>query len=261
MGGAGYIFTGDNDAVIMHNSATINLNVLDACYRRGIKRVFYSSSACMYPEHNQMDPDNPMTAEDSAYPANPDSEYGWEKLFSERLYLAFGRNHGMDVRVARYHNIFGPEGTWRDGREKAPAALCRKIAETPDGGEIEIWGDGTQTRSFLYVDECVAGSIRLMRSDWTGPVNIGSEEMVSINALAEMIMGIAGKRVNIRHVPGPLGVRGRNSDNRLIREKLGWEPSETLHDGLAKTYPWILQEVIEAGLAPPEAVPAARTGT
>lgn len=261
MGGAGFVFTGENDADIMHNSALINLNILEACHRRNLKRIFYSSSACMYPEHNQMDPDNPMTAEDSAYPANPDSEYGWEKLFSERLYLAFGRNHGMDVRVARYHNIFGPEGTWRDGREKAPAALCRKIAETPDGGEIELWGDGTQTRSFLYVDECVAGSMRLMRSDWTGPVNIGSEEMVSINSLAEMIMGIAGKRVSIRHVPGPLGVRGRNSDNRLIREKLGWEPSESLHDGLSKTYPWILQEVIDAGLAPPEAVPAARTGT
>ncbi len=261
MGGAGFVFTGENDADIMHNSALINLNMLEACHRRNLKRIFYSSSACMYPEHNQMDPDNPMTAEESAYPANPDSEYGWEKLFSERLYLAFGRNYGMDVRIARYHNIFGPEGTWQGGREKAPAALCRKVAETADGGEIELWGDGTQTRSFLYVDECVAGTLRLARSDWTGPVNIGSEEMVSINDLARMIMGIAGKELSIRHVPGPLGVRGRNSDNRLIREKLGWAPSESLHDGLAKTYPWILQEVMDAGLAPPEAAAPARTGT
>ena len=228
MGGAGFVFTGENDADIMHNSALINLNILDACWKRNCNRIFYSSSACMYPEHNQLDPDNPMTAEGSAYPANPDSEYGWEKLFSERLYLAFHRNYGMQVRVARYHNIFGPQGTWDGGREKAPAALCRKIAQASNGGEIEIWGDGSQTRSFLYVDECLEGSIRLMRSDWTGPVNIGSEEMVSINQLAQMIMEIAGKSVSLNHIPGPLGVRGRNSDNRLIANKLGWSPSESL---------------------------------
>jgi nucleoside-diphosphate-sugar epimerase len=246
MGGAGFVFTGDNDADIMHNSALINLNMLEACRNRNIRRIFYSSSACMYPEHNQLDPNNPKTSEDSAYPADPDSEYGWEKLFSERLYLAFGRNYGLEVRVGRYHNIFGPEGSWTGGREKAPAALCRKIAEVPDGGTIELWGDGTQTRSFLYVDECLEGTLRLMRSNWTGPVNIGSEEMVSINRLAEMIMQIAGKRVNIRHVPGPLGVRGRNSDNRLIREKLGWAPAEALTAGLAKTYPWIAAQVRKA---------------
>lgn len=243
MGGAGFVFTGENDADIMHNSALINLNMLEACWKRNCHRIFYSSSACMYPEHNQLDPDNPMTAEDSAYPANPDSEYGWEKLFSERLFLAFGRNYGMDVRVARYHNIFGPEGTWDGGREKAPAALCRKIAQAENNGEIEIWGDGTQTRSFLYVDECLEGSIRLMRSDWTGPVNIGSDEMVSINDLASMIMSIADKNVTLNHIPGPLGVKGRNSDNRLIQEKLGWAPSQTLKAGLSKTYPWIAKQV------------------
>ena len=246
MGGAGFVFTGENDADIMHNSALINLNILDACWKRNCSRIFYSSSACIYPEHNQLDPDNPMTAEDSAYPANPDSEYGWEKLFSERLYLAFHRNYGMDVRVARYHNIFGPEGTWDGGREKAPAALCRKIAQASDGGEIEIWGDGSQTRSFLYVDECLEGSIRLMRSDWIGPVNIGSEEMVSINELANMIMEIAGKSVSLNHITGPLGVRGRNSDNQLIGDKLGWSPSQSLMDGLSKTYPWILEQVENA---------------
>lgn len=249
MGGAGFVFTGENDADIMHNSALINLNMLEACWKRNCQRIFYSSSACMYPEHNQLDPNNPMTAEDSAYPANPDSEYGWEKLFSERLYLAFGRNYGLDVRVARYHNIFGPEGTWDGGREKAPAALCRKIAQAQDGGEIEIWGDGTQTRSFLYVDECLEGTIRLMRSDWTGPVNIGSEEMVSINELAGIIMGIADKRVSLRHIPGPLGVMGRNSDNRLIGEKLGWAPELTLKAGLGKTYPWIAEQVAAAQAA------------
>ena len=243
MGGAGFVFVGDNDADIMHNSAMVNLNMLHACHKNGIKRVFYSSSACMYPEHNQMDPDNPMTSEDSAYPANPDSEYGWEKLFSERLYLAFGRNHGLDVRCARYHNIFGPEGTWDGGREKAPAALCRKVAATEDGGEIEIWGDGEQTRSFLYVDECVEGTLRLMRSGWTGPVNIGSEEMVSINDLAKVIMDIAGKSLSLNHIEGPLGVRGRNSDNRLIRKRLGWEPEFSLRRGLEQTYPWIAQQL------------------
>ena len=243
MGGAGFVFTGDNDAEIMHNSATINLNVLETCRKRNIKRIFYSSSACMYPEHNQLDPDNPLCTEDSAYPANPDSEYGWEKLFSERLYLAYGRNHGMQVRVARYHNIFGPEGTWEGGREKAPAAFCRKVAMANDGDVIEMWGDGLQTRSFLYVDECVEGTIRLTRGDWEGPVNIGSTEMVSINDLAKMVMDIAGKRMSIKHIPGPVGVRGRNSDNTLIKEKLDWEPSEPLRDGIAKTYHWINQQV------------------
>ena len=218
MGGAGFVFTGDNDADIMHNSATINLNMLDTCFKRNIKKIFYSSSACMYPEYNQMDPDNPKTAEDSAYPANPDSEYGWEKLFSERLYLNFHRNYGMEVRIARFHNIFGPEGSWNDGREKAPAAMCRKVAETTDGGEIEMWGDGEQTRSFLYIDSCLEGVERLMKSDFIGPVNIGSEEMVTINKLVEIVMDIAGKKLYIKHIPGPLGVRGRNSDNKLIKE-------------------------------------------
>jgi nucleoside-diphosphate-sugar epimerase len=244
MGGAGYIFTGENDADIMHNSATINLNVLDACHKRNIKRVFYSSSACMYPEHNQLDPDNPNCAEDSAYPANPDSEYGWEKLFSERLYLAYNRNHGMECRVARYHNIFGPEGTWTGGKEKAPAAMCRKVAEVPDGGSIEVWGDGKQTRSFLYIDECLEGSIRLLRSDFEGPVNIGSDEMITINGLAQMAIDISGKQVGIDNIPGPLGVRGRNSDNRLIREKLGWAPTQALRTGMEITYEWISGQVM-----------------
>lgn len=239
MGGAGFVFTGENDADIMHNSALININVLEACYNRNCRRIFYSSSACMYPEHNQMDPENPNCAENSAYPAEPDSEYGWEKLFSERLYLAFSRNKGMDVRIARYHNIFGPEGSWNDGREKAPAALCRKVAVAQPGGEIEIWGDGAQTRSFLYVDECLEGTIRLLRSDCQDPVNIGSDEMISINGLANMIMQVAGKKLKIKNVPGPLGVRGRNSDNHLIQDKLGWRPTASLQDGIAKTYPWI----------------------
>lgn len=243
MGGAGYIFTGDNDADIMHNSATINLNVLDACHKRNLRRVFYSSSACMYPEHNQLDPDNPNCAEDSAYPANPDSEYGWEKLFSERLYLAYNRNHGMQCRVARYHNIFGPEGTWHGGKEKAPAAMCRKVATANDGDEIEVWGDGKQTRSFLCVDECVEATVRLLRSEFEGPVNVGSEEMVSINELANMVIDLSGKQLGIHNVPGPLGVRGRNSDNRLIRERLGWEPSLPLRKGLQMTYRWIEQQV------------------
>jgi nucleoside-diphosphate-sugar epimerase len=243
MGGAGFVFTGENDADIMHNSATINLNVLDACHKRNIKKIFYSSSACMYPAYNQEDPDNPKCSEDSAYPAAPDSEYGWEKLFSERLYLAFRKNYGMQTHVARFHNIFGPEGTWDGGREKSPAALCRKIARARSGDAIEIWGDGKQTRSFLYVDECVEGTKRLLRSEFTGPVNIGSDEMVTINQLADMIADIAGKKIEKRHVPGPLGVRGRNSDNRLIREKLGWAPSATLRQGLEKTYAWIELQV------------------
>src|SRR5579883_779460 len=248
MGGAGYIFTGEHDACVMHNSATINLNTLEYGVRAGVKRFFYSSSACIYPEYNQRDPDNPKCSEESAYPAAPDSEYGWERLFSERLYMAYSRNHGVPVRVARFHNIFGPEGTWRGGREKSPAALCRKVAEAPPGGEIEIWGDGKQTRSFLYVDECIEGMRRLMDSDFPGPVNLGSEEMVTINQLAETIMAIAGKKLSIRHVPGPLGVRGRNSDNALIREKLDWAPSRSLREGLEKTYEWIAAQVETARL-------------
>lgn len=243
MGGAGYIFTGNHDADVMHNSATINLNMVERARLTGIGKVFYSSSACMYPEYNQLDPDNPKCSEDSAYPAAPDSEYGWEKLFSERLYLAYNRNYGMQVRIARFHNIFGPEGTWTGGREKAPAAVCRKVAEAVPGGEIEIWGDGKQTRSFLYIDECLEAVRRLVESEFLGPVNIGSEEMVTINGLAEMVMGIAGKNVKIKHSTGPLGVRGRNSDNRLIREKLGWEPSGKLRDGLRATYEWIEGQV------------------
>ncbi len=243
MGGAGFVFTGEHDADILHNSATINLNMLDACRRRRVKRIFYSSSACIYPAYNQENPENPLCTEESAYPAAPDSEYGWEKLFSEHLYLAFARNYGMEVRVARYHNIFGPEGTWKGGREKAPAALCRKIAQIPEGGEIEVWGDGRQTRSFLYIDECLEASIRLMRSEFPGPVNIGSEEMIRINDLAQMIAQVAGKKISIRHIPGPLGVRGRNSDNRLIREKLGWAPSQPLEKGIALTYAWISEQV------------------
>lgn len=243
MGGAGYIFTGAHDAAVMHNSASININLLKSIHDTGAGGIFYSSSACIYPQHNQTDPDHPFLAEHTAYPADPDSEYGWEKLFSERLYLAFARNHGLDVRIARFHNVFGPDGVWRGGKEKAPAAICRKVAETPHGGGIEIWGDGKQTRSFLYIDECLEGVERLMNSDFIGPVNIGSEEMVSINQLAEMTMDIAGKKLTIRHAPGPQGVRGRSSDNRLIREKLGWAPSQPLRSGLEKTYQWIAAEV------------------
>ncbi len=247
MGGAGFVFSGDNDADVMHNSGLINLQVVEAAHISGVKKIFYSSSACMYPEYNQMDPDNPKLSEDSAYPAAPDSEYGWEKLFSERLFLAFKRNYDLDVRIARFHNIFGPLGTWTGGREKAPAAMCRKVAETPDGGEIEMWGDGKQTRSFLYIDECLDGMRRLMDStDFIGPVNIGSEEMVTINRLAEIVMEIAGKSLSIKHIPGPLGVRGRNSDNKLIREKLGWAPSRPLREGLEKTYAWIAEQVKQA---------------
>jgi len=246
MGGAGFVFTGENDAAIMHNSALINLNMAEQCRLAKVGRVFYSSSACMYPEYNQKDPDNPKCAEDSAYPAAPDSEYGWEKLFSERLYLSYARNYKMNIKIARFHNIFGEEGTWKGGREKAPAAFCRKVAETPNGGQMEVWGDGKQTRSFLYIDECVEGVRRLMESDFAGPMNIGSEEMVSINQLAEMVMKIAGKKITIKHVQGPLGVRGRNSDNRLIREKLGWAPSQPLDTGLRTTYAWVAKQVAES---------------
>jgi GDP-D-mannose 3', 5'-epimerase len=244
MGGAGYIFTGEHDADLMHNSATINLNLLDASYKRSVKKIFYSSSACMYPAYNQENPLNPKCSEDSAYPAAPDSEYGWEKLFSERLYLAYRRNYGLQTYIARYHNIFGPEGTWTGGREKAPAAICRKVAVAQEGGDIEVWGDGEQTRSFLYIDECIEGTVRLLRSNFSGPVNIGSQEMVTINQLVALVADIAGKRIGRRHIPGPLGVRGRNSDNRLIREKLGWEPVQPLRAGLKPTYSWIATQVM-----------------
>ena len=242
MGGAGYIFTGENDAAVMHNSALCNLNMLHAAHLAGVKKIFYSSSACMYPEYNQLDPENPKCSEESAYPAAPDSEYGWEKLFSERLFLAYQRNLGITVKVARFHNIFGPQGTWRGGKEKAPAAICRKIIEAEDGGTIEIWGDGKQTRSFLYVDECLEGVRRLMESDFSGPVNIGSEEMVSINDFAKLIAEISGKNITIKNIKGPEGVRGRNSDNALIQEKLGWAPSHTLRGGITKTYHWIAEQ-------------------
>lgn len=243
MGGAGFIFTGLNDADIMHNSATVNLNILHEAVRSGVKKIFYSSSACIYPEFNQTDPDNPNCAEDSAYPALPDSEYGWEKLFSERLFFAFHRNYGLDVRVARFHNIFGPEGTWTGGREKAPAAICRKVAEAADGGQIDIWGDGKQTRSFLFIDECLDGVRRMMDGNFRGPLNIGSDEMVTINQLAEYAIEISGKNISLHHIPGPLGVRGRNSDNRLIEQELQWRPQLPLKDGLEKTYRWISEQI------------------
>lgn len=239
MGGAGYVFSGEHDADIMHNSALCNLNVIYESCKKGVKKVFYSSSACIYPLYNQLDPNNPKCAEDTAYPASPDSEYGWEKLFSERMYFSFNRNYGIDVRVARFHNIFGPEGAWNNGKEKSPAAICRKVAEAEDGGTIEIWGDGEQTRSFLYIDECLEAMRRFMDSDFKGPMNIGSEEMVTINRLAEIAMDIGGKKLNIKHIEGPLGVRGRNSDNDLMRQKLNWSPSQPLKIGLEKTYKWI----------------------
>lgn len=243
MGGAGYIFTGENDSNVMYNSALINLLCAEYCVKTKVKKVFYSSSACMYPAYNQEDPNNPNCKEDSAYPAAPDSEYGWEKLFSERLYLAFARNHGLQVRIARFHNIFGPEGTWKGGKEKAPAAICRKVAEAQDGTFIEIWGDGLQTRSFLYIDECVEGVLRLMESDFMGPVNIGSDEMISINDLAKMTISISGKDLSIKNIPGPEGVRGRNSDNTLINSKLNWKPSQPLKVGMLKTYDWIKNQI------------------
>jgi len=255
MGGAGYIFTGENDANVMHSSAVINLNSALEATKKGVKKIFYSSSACMYPEHNQLDSDNPNCEESSAYPANPDSEYGWEKLFSERLFLAFNRNYELDVRVARFHNIFGPMGTWTGGKEKAPAAMCRKAAETPNHGEIEVWGDGLQTRSFLYIDDCVEAVLRFMRQkEFLGPVNIGSEEMVTINELAQMAIDLSGKDININNLGGqeffdkygfkcPTGVRGRNSDNKLYKEKMGWEPSQPLVEGLDETFKWINEQV------------------
>mgnify|MGYP001409298123 CR=1 FL=1 len=244
MGGAGYIFTGENDADVMHNSALINLNILEACQKRNIRNLFYSSSACIYPEHNQANPESPVCTESSAYPANPDSEYGWEKLFSERLYLAFNKNYGMNCSVARYHNIFGPFGTWKGGKEKAPAAICRKVAQAQNGDEVEIWGDGKQTRSFLYIDECIEGTLRFMRSNFSGPVNIGSEEMISINDLAKMVIEISNKNLIVKNIDGPTGVRGRNSDNKLIYENLGWAPSKPLHEGITSTYSWIKSQVI-----------------
>jgi GDP-D-mannose 3',5'-epimerase len=244
MGGAGYIFTGENDANVMHNSATINLNVADIATKKKIGKVFYSSSACMYPEHNQLDPLNPKCSEDSAYPANPDSEYGWEKLFSERLFLAYHRNYGLNVRIARFHNIFGPFGAWDNGKEKAPAALCRKVAKAEENGSIDVWGDGQQTRSFLFVEECVEGIRRLMESEFTGPVNIGSEEMLSINQFAQLIIEISGKDITIKNITGPTGVRGRNSDNKLIEEKLNWKPSMSLKEGMIQTYNWINELVL-----------------
>ena len=255
MGGAKYIFTGENDANVMHNSALINLNVVYEAAKKSIKRIFYSSSACIYPEHNQLDPNNPNCEESSAYPANPDSEYGWEKLFSERLFLAFNRNYNLDVRVARFHNIFGPYGTWKGGKEKSPAAMCRKVAESLMDDEIEVWGDGQQTRSFLYIDDCLEAILRFMRQDeFLGPVNIGSEEMVTINQLAEMTIGVANKRACIKNISGnefitkygfkcPQGVRGRNSDNKLYKEKMGWEPTQSLYEGIVKTFKWINKQI------------------
>ena len=257
MGGAGFVFTGDHDAEIMHNSVSINLNVLEETrllneqldhyepehHPKKQPKIFYSSSACMYPEHNQLDPNNPDCRESSAYPANPDSEYGWEKLFSERLYLSYHRNHNMPVRIARYHNIFGPEGTWKGGREKAPAAICRKVAYAADGDTIEVWGDGEQTRSFLFIDECIEATRRLMDSEFIGPVNIGSEEMVTINELVDIAAKVANKKIEKNHIDGPLGVRGRNSNNDLIREKLGWDYEQTLEEGIKKTYGWISYQI------------------
>ena len=241
MGGAGYIFSGENDANVMHNSALINLNVAHAAVKFKAQKIFYSSSACMYPEHNQLDPDNPNCEESSAYPADPDSEYGWEKLFSERLYLAYSRNYGLNVRIARFHNIFGPFGTWTGGKEKAPAAICRKVIEADK--EIEIWGSGEQTRSFLYIDECLEGVRRLMESDFTGPVNIGSDEMVTINQLVDIACSVEGKKITKKHIDGPLGVAGRNSDNKLIKDKINWAPDYPLNKGIQKTYKWIKEQI------------------
>ena len=245
MGGAGYVFTGDNDANIMHNSALINLNIAEAMVKQGIKNIFYSSSACMYPGYNQKDPDNPLLSEDSAYPADPDSEYGWEKLFSERVFTCFAKNYGIRARIARFHNIFGPLGAWKDGREKAPAAICRKVAMAEDGSEVEVWGPGTQTRSFLYIDECIQGIHRIMASDCDFPINLGSERMISINGLVRLVADLAGKSIIIKNVPGPVGVMGRNSHNKLIKETIGWAPGEDLEHGIKQTYAWISTQVTQ----------------
>ena len=247
MGGAGYIFTGDNDAHVMHNSGLINLHVVNECVKKKVGVVFYSSSACVYPERNQMDPDNPRCEESSVYPADPDSEYGWEKLFSERLYATFSRNHGLNAKVARFHNIFGPEGAWNNGKEKAPAAICRKVAAAPEGGVVEVWGDGKQTRSFLFIDDCLDAVRLLVKSDFSGPVNIGSEEMISINEFTKLVAEISGKKVVIKNIEGPTGVRGRSSDNRLVEEKLGWQPNNDLRSGVEKTYSWINSQVLQLG--------------
>lgn len=241
MGGAGYIFTGENDADIMHNSALININIVEAMVRAGVQNVFYSSSACMYPSHNQEDPDNPLLSEESAYPANPDSDYGWEKLFSERMFLAFARNYGLRTRIARFHNVFGPLGAWNNGKEKAPAALCRKVAQST--GEIDVWGPGTQTRSFLYIDECIEGIHRIQASDYDQPLNLGSERMITINGLASLIADLAGKPIKINNIPGPLGVMGRNSHNKLIQQSIGWAPPDNLEHGLTQTYAWISKQL------------------
>lgn len=243
MGGAGYIFTGDNDAQVMHNSALINLHVVNECVKKKVGTVFYSSSACVYPERNQLDPDNPKCDEASVYPAEPDSEYGWEKLFSERLYATFARNHGLSVRVARFHNIYGPEGAWNNGKEKAPAAICRKVAEAVEGGTVEVWGDGKQTRSFLYIEDCLDAVRAMMKGSFVGPVNIGSEEMISINDFTHLIADVSGKNVSIKNIEGPTGVRGRSSDNRMVAEKVGWLPKISLREGITQTYAWISQEV------------------
>ena len=243
MGGAGYIFTGEHDADIMHNSCQINLNVLDQMVKAGVKKVFYSSSACMYPSHNQEDPNNPLMSEDSAYPANPDSEYGWEKLFSERLYMTYAKNYGIEARIARFHNIFGPRGSWNNGKEKSPAALCRKVAMCEDNGTIDVWGPGTQTRSFLFIDECIQGMLRIMESNYDKPLNLGSTRMISINQLVFLISKLVGKSISIRNVDGPRGVMGRNSDNKLIKETISWAPNEDLESGLIKTYNWILEQI------------------
>jgi len=254
MGGAGYIFTGENDANVMHNSAMINLNIAEMCVKYVVKRVFYSSSACMYPEYNQRDPENPLCSEESAYPAAPDSEYGWEKLFSERVWMAFSRNYSITVRIGRYHNIFGPQGTWDGGKEKAPAAMCRKVSRAGELDSIEVWGDGLQTRSFLYIDECIEATRRLMESDCSDPLNIGSEEMVTINELAEIAISLSGKNLKVKNIDGdefvekygfrcPVGVRGRNSDNSAYGKAIGWVVGDTLKDGMRTTFNWINQQV------------------
>lgn len=240
MGGAGYINTGDNDAEVMGNSILINVNILKAAQSTGCKKIFYSSTACVYPEYNQLNTNDVNCKEDSVYPAQPDTEYGWEKLFSERLYLAYNKNYGMNNKIARYHNIFGPYGTWEGGKEKAPAAICRKVIMADNGGKIEIWGDGKQTRSFLYIDECIYGTLKLMRSNsFNGPVNIGSEKMISINNLVDIISSIDNKKINKIYVNGPIGVKARVSDNSLIKNSLGWKPKEDLENGLFHLYNWI----------------------